>query len=95
MTSASHPTAARRLLAMVLAAVCLLAGALLGGVGRLAYADAPADAAAVTETVLKIPGTPEADGKPVTLDASLFTTKPGLAQPAIVLAHGFGGTKAD
>ncbi|MFT4165025.1 MAG: alpha/beta fold hydrolase, partial [Microlunatus sp.] len=41
------------------------------------------------------PGTPEADGKPVTLDASLFTTKPGLAQPAIVLAHGFGGTKAD
>ncbi len=61
-----------------------------------AYADTPADdTTPVTETVLKVRGTPESDGNPVTLDASLFTTKPGVPQPAILLAHGFGGTKAD
>ena len=29
------------------------------------------------------------------LDVSLLTTEPGEARPAIVLAHGFGGSKAD
>ena len=95
MTSPSFPTVARRLLAMLLATVCLLGGTLLGGPVSPAYAEAPADATPVTETELRVLGTPEPDGKPVTLDASLFTTKPGTAQPAIILAHGFGGTKAD
>ena len=42
-----------------------------------------------------VPGTPEADGKPVKLDATILTTDPAAARPAIVLAHGFGGTKTD
>ncbi|MGI3785371.1 MAG: alpha/beta fold hydrolase, partial [Janthinobacterium lividum] len=56
----------------------------------------PAQAAdaRVTETVLRVPGTPEA-GQPVTLDATLLTTDPAVPRPAIVLAHGLGGTKAD
>lgn len=95
MTSAPFPRVVRRLLALVLATACLVGGALLGGLAGPAYADAPATDTPVTETVLEVPGTPEPDGKPVTLDASLFTTKPGVPQPAIILAHGFGGTKAD
>ena len=47
------------------------------------------------ETELMVPGTPEADGKPVKLDATILTTDPTAARPAIVLAHGFGGTKTD
>ncbi|SDU84793.1 ABC-2 type transport system ATP-binding protein [Microlunatus sagamiharensis] len=58
---------------------------------------APAQAAddAVVETVLSVPGTPEPDGTSVTLDATLVTTAPGTPRPAVVLAHGLGGTKAD
>ena len=77
-----------RTLVIVLAAVGLT-------VGLMPVMPARADTAPVTETVLRVPGTPEPDGNPVTLDASLFTTKPGVPQPAIILAHGFGGTKAD
>ena len=49
----------------------------------------------VIETALMVPGTPEPDGKPVKLDATILTTDPASPRPAIVLAHGFGGTKAD
>jgi ABC-2 type transport system ATP-binding protein len=49
----------------------------------------------VIETALKVAATPEADGKPVELDASILTTDPAKPRPAIVLAHGFGGTKID
>ena len=49
----------------------------------------------VIETELMVPGTPEADGKPVKLDATILTTDPAAQRPAIVLAHGFGGTKTD
>ena len=49
----------------------------------------------VTEITLETPGTPEPDGDPVVLDTSVWTTDPGVPKPAIVLAHGFGGTKAD
>jgi ABC-2 type transport system ATP-binding protein len=49
----------------------------------------------VIETELMVPGTPDADGKPVKLDATILTTDPATPRPAIVLAHGFGGTKAD
>ena len=57
----------------------------------------PAQAAAdvVVETTLSVPGTPEADGAPVTLDATLLTTDPAVPRPAVVLAHGLGGTKTD
>ena len=49
----------------------------------------------VIETALKVPGTREPDGKPVELDVSILTTDPSTPRPAIVLAHGFGGTNAD
>ena len=76
-----------------LAALLVALGA---GLAPLAVA-VPAQAAAddVVETVLSVPGTPEPDGTPVTLDATLLTTDPSVARPAVVLAHGLGGTKAD
>ena len=49
----------------------------------------------VLETPLMVLGTPEPDGMPVALDTTILTTDPATPQPAIVLAHGFGGTKAD
>ena len=72
------------------AAALLLIIALLGGLQIPAYAKDQ-----VIETELMVPGTPEADGKPVKLDTTILTTDPAAARPAIVLAHGFGGTKAD
>ena len=56
----------------------------------------PAQAAeAVVETALMIDGTPEPDGRPVPLDVTILTTDPATPRPAIVLAHGFNGTKDD
>ena len=49
----------------------------------------------VTQTTLSAVGTPEADGQPVRLDVTLWTTDPQTPRPTVVLAHGFGGTKAD
>jgi ABC-2 type transport system ATP-binding protein len=49
----------------------------------------------VIETPLMVLGTPEADGTSVALDTTILTTDPATPRPAIVLAHGFGGTKAD
>jgi ABC-2 type transport system ATP-binding protein len=72
------------------AALLLLIVALLSGLPIPAYA-----ADLVSETELMVPGTPEADGKPVKLDATILTLDPATPRPAIVLAHGFGGTKAD
>lgn len=88
--SVPFPAAARHLLLTTLAFAC----AALIGVGP-ALLPAYADDAPVTEITLQTPGTPESDGDPVTLDTSLWTTDPGVAKPAIVLAHGFGGSKAD
>ncbi|GAB3763595.1 alpha/beta fold hydrolase [Microlunatus parietis] len=63
---------------------------------------AAARAEEVVETPIRIAGTPEpasepagTDGGPVELDASVFTTRPGEAQPAVVLSHGFNGSKGD
>ena len=70
--------------------------ALVLTVGLMAGVPVPADAKEqVIETELMVPGTPEADGKPVKLDATILTTDPATPRPAIVLAHGFGGTKDD
>lgn len=90
MMSATFPGAARRLLVTALAVCC----ALLVAAGPAAR-PARADDVPVTEITLRTPGTPEPDGQPITLDTSLWTTEPGVAKPAIVLAHGFGGSKAD
>jgi ABC-2 type transport system ATP-binding protein len=72
------------------AAALLLIVAFLSGVPIPAHA---ADKVIATE--LLVPGTPEADGKPVMLDTTILTTDPSTPRPAIVLAHGFGGTKTD
>jgi ABC-2 type transport system ATP-binding protein len=72
------------------AALLMLAGLFLIFPAVPAYAQDQ-----VIETVVKVPATPEADGKPVELDASILTTDPATPRPAIVLAHGFGGTKID
>ena len=56
----------------------------------------PAQAAdRVVETEYSVPGTPEPGGGTVKLDVTLMTTDPTQPRPAIVLAHGFGGSKVD
>jgi len=45
--------------------------------------------------VLRVAVTPEADGAPVTLDATLYLPDAGKPAPAVVLAHGFGGSEQD
>ncbi len=67
----------------------------LAGVGSWLLPLPASAAVAVVETAYTVPGTPEADGRPVDLDVTLLTTAPGTPQPAIVLAHGFGGSLAD
>ncbi|HST46199.1 alpha/beta fold hydrolase, partial [Jatrophihabitans sp.] len=47
---------------------------------------------AVRVSALSIPGTPEPDGRPVLLDSSLYLPE-HIPAPAILLAHGFGGSK--
>jgi len=56
---------------------------------------APAHAADVAETQQMVSTGAEPDGTPVQLDVSVFTPGTAGRHPAIVLAHGFGGTKAD
>ena len=77
---------ARRLIAASLALVAAMVGAVV-----------PTAQAAdqIVETALLIPGTPEPDGDPVMIDTTILTADPATAQPAIILAHGFGGTKDD
>jgi ABC-2 type transport system ATP-binding protein len=72
------------------AAAFLLIFALLSAIPIPAYAQDE-----VIETALMVPGTSEADGTPVELDVTILTTDPVAPRPAIVLAHGFGGTKND
>jgi ABC-2 type transport system ATP-binding protein len=72
----------------------LVGGVLLAAGPAVLVAPAYAEEA-VTETALTVAGTPEPDGRAVSLDVTLMTTDPGEARPAIVLAHGFGGTKDD
>lgn len=84
---------------MLRIALALLLTVGLVTVGPLAV-PTPARAEEVVETPIRIAGTPEPAngpdaGGPVELDASVFTTAPGEPRPAIVLSHGFNGSKAD
>src|SRR5688572_27929699 len=72
------------------AAGIMLIVALLACIPLLAHAHDQ-----VIKTEVMVAGTPEADGKPIKLDATILTTDPATPRPAIVLAHGFGGTKND
>ena len=71
-------------------AATLLVVALLAGAGPLSLTAAAEDR--VVETDLMMSGTPEPDGKPVKIDLTIMTTNPDTPKPAIILAHGFGGT---
>ena len=48
----------------------------------------------MVETALSVDGTEPGEG-PVSLDVSVLTTDPDTPRPAVVLAHGFGGSKDD
>jgi len=76
----------RRLLALLGLLLLLVAAA----PARVALADTK-----VTETALRLPSMPEPDGSKFGLDVALFTTDPGTPKPAVVLAHGFGGSKEE
>ncbi len=89
----------RRALAVTGAAVALV---LTGGTALAVSRQEPA----VRTEVLKVAGVPEPgiDGVPepasnaelsVTLDATLYLPEGSAPAPAVLLAHGFGGSKAD
>ncbi|MBT0767628.1 alpha/beta fold hydrolase [Kineosporia sp. J2-2] len=71
--------------------VVLLLLLLVGGV--LATVRSGDDPDRFTTQELTVEGTPEADGDPVDLDATLYLPERTPA-PAVLLAHGFGGSKA-
>ena len=74
----------------------LALGAALLGLGLPA---APTAAAAAPLSVkaadLDVPVGAEPDGAAVSLDASVFTPSDGGQHPAVLLGHGFGGSKED
>ena len=64
-------------------------------VATIAVLPPAAQAAKVSETSQLVPVGAEPGGATVELDVSVFTPGTSGRHPAIVLAHGFGGTKAD
>ncbi|MDQ6897818.1 MAG: alpha/beta hydrolase, partial [Actinomycetota bacterium] len=75
-------------------AAALLAAASMVAASSAATAYADAAAPGVEET-LTVPVGAEPDGTAVSLDSSIFTPSGGGTHPAVLLAHGFGGSKAD
>jgi len=85
-----------------LALASVLAGAVLGGPpvvasgpAAVALGSAVPPATPFTESVLSVAVGAEPDGSVVTLDATVFAPSSGGRHPAVLLAHGFGGSKAD
>ncbi len=97
--SAPRPTAPRRVRRASLATAVLLSTistlvAAAPSVGLPTVGVSAASAAAVEQNLTVTVGA-EPDGTPVGLDATVFSpTDPG-PHPAVLLAHGFGGSKAD
>ncbi|MGZ4649356.1 MAG: alpha/beta fold hydrolase, partial [Kineosporiaceae bacterium] len=81
-------TLSRRALAVVGAVLVLVLAAIT--VAALAQREP-----AVRTEILRVPGVPEAGGAPVTLDATLYLPDLAGPLPAVLLAHGFGGSKDD
>jgi ABC-2 type transport system ATP-binding protein len=91
------PAPGRRGLAAAACAAILVA---LGyaSVPAPAYAADPTDASTagdVNEQTVSVPVRAEPDGTAVTLDGSVFTPSSTGPHPAVLLAHGFGGSKTD
>ncbi|WP_226345483.1 alpha/beta fold hydrolase [Agilicoccus flavus] len=76
------------------AGVLALAAALLAPLGLSAAAPAAA-ASARTEETISVPVGPEPDGSAVALDATVVSPGGGARHPAVLLTHGFGGSKDD
>jgi ABC-2 type transport system ATP-binding protein len=70
------------------------AAALVAVVGGSAVAVARSSGYGVRTTVLSLPGVPES-GQRVGLDATLYTPVGAGRAPAVLLAHGYGGSKKD
>jgi ABC-2 type transport system ATP-binding protein len=70
----------------------LVAAVLVIAIAAASAATALSQPATVTESDQFVAGTPEPDGAPVRLDTTLFLPASTPA-PAILLAHGLGGTK--
>src|SRR4029453_1083070 len=64
------------------------------GVAQAAEPTGP-PAEAVTEQTISGPGRAEPAGTPVALDSTLLTPPSTGPHPAVLLAHGFGGSKSD
>jgi ABC-2 type transport system ATP-binding protein len=73
----------------------LLAVLVVVAVGLVGYSALGQDPPKVREEVLSVAGVPEPGGAPVQLDATLYLPRSSTPLPAVVLAHGFGGSKDD
>jgi len=73
----------------------LLAALAVVAVGLGGYSALGRSAPGVRQQVLSVTGVPEPDGTPVQLDATLYLPRSSTPLPAVVLAHGFGGSKDD
>ena len=82
----------RRARFATLTALLALAAVLVGPGSAPVYADTAAPSG---EQTLTVAVGAELDGTPVSLDASVFTPVGEGSHPAVLLAHGFGGSKAD
>ncbi len=58
-------------------------------------AAAPQQVPAADDTPASVPVGAEPDGTPVTIDTTVFTPGDGERHPAVLLAHGYGGSKDD
>ena len=81
---------ARLVLTLLVVAALVVAGATL--VRSLLDEPAGLDLQAVESLTLET--VPEPDGSPVTLDVDVYRPTGAAAYPAVLLAHGFGGSKA-
>ena len=79
-------------MALAMAMAVVLSGVAVTGV---APAQAATSTGSVVEQELRVPVRAEPDGSAVTLDVTLYRPESGPPAPALVLAHGFGGSKAD
>ena len=75
--------------------IALLAVLAVAAVGLGSYSALGQDPPKVREEVLSVAGVPEPNGAPVRLDATLYLPQSSTPLPAVVLAHGFGGSKDD